>query len=168
MLAVNPNFEHTYLPSTSSNPHPSTTLTNKPSNGLTIDDFDLNDINEIFLDKSKQKVSTNKQPQIVPTTAIESDLKPQIQTTTLSNDSTQQKHANELNMDLDHLASNNEFDFDFNETIIEKSFDPLKFLNEMTVGTARDSPEPGFNQAELEPVQVISVFNYMICYHLIV
>lgn len=71
----------------------------------------------------------------------------------------QQKH-NDPDKDLDHFASmlfNTDFDFDFNKAAehAEKSFDPLKFLmKEINGGPTRDSPEPAFSQAELEPVQV--------------
>jgi hypothetical protein len=112
--------------------------TTKPSNGLVIDELDLNDIHEIFSDRHQQKPTSSRSS--LPT----------------------QKQTNEPDLDLDHLASmvsNNEFDFDFNETAnhIEKSFDPFNFLKEMS-GADRYTPEPTFNQAELEPVQVIFIF----------
>lgn len=129
-------IEHNYQQSsTSSNPLPSQSITtSKPSNGLTIDDFDLNDLHEIFS-------SDKKQLKQIPQTSLA--VEPQ------HTQKPQNESSSAMDLQLDH------FDFDFNEAAhIEKSFDPLKFLNEMTGGTARDSPEPGFNQAELEPVQV--------------
>ncbi|KAI6215694.1 hypothetical protein M3Y94_00414700 [Aphelenchoides besseyi] len=142
-----------FVPSTSTTTPNALDLSNNVTN---FESYDLNDLHEFILDKHSNNhnaafdkrttdemfCSTSSQPSLL-------QPKPSNSTSIQNPIISAPSQANENNFTEPDFF-NNELEFDLG--LANGSFDALKFLREITVGTEPDYPEP-VDQAELNPVQ---------------